>query len=95
MGSTGILVALIVVTIALTAALLVRPAITAGTTGKILAFVALCVLPGARNLEENPVHHPMMDSLTTNQVSCISSGCHDTVHNASQVGQLKMWRPGQ
>ena len=66
-----------------------RPAITAGTTGKILAFVALCVLPGARNLEENPVHHPMMDSLTTNQVSCISSGCHDTVHNASQS------RPGK
>jgi cytochrome c-type protein NapC len=50
---------------------------------------------GARNFEENPVHRPMMDSLTTNQVSCISSGCHDTVHNASEVGHLKMWRPGQ
>ena len=41
MGSTGILVALIVVTIVLTTVFLVRPAITAGTTGKILAFVAL------------------------------------------------------
>ena len=45
-GPTGILVALIVLTIALTAVFLVRPSITAGATGKILAFVALCVLPG-------------------------------------------------
>jgi hypothetical protein len=49
MGSTGILVALIVVTIALTAVLLVRPAITAGTTGKILAFVACPRTCSARN----------------------------------------------
>jgi cytochrome c-type protein NapC len=204
MGSTGILVTLIVVTIVLTSALLVRPSITAGTTGKILAFVALCVLPalcieagmsthmqrseqtqfcvschsmtthgqslyvddptylaaqhfqnhrvspdtacyachtdytiygpfkdklqgvkriyvqylstppatihisggysnlqclhchaGARNFEENAVHHAMMDALKANQMSCISSGCHDTVHNASEVAHLKMWSPGQ
>jgi cytochrome c-type protein NapC len=204
MGPIGILVALIVLTIVLTAVFLFRPAITAGTTGKILAFVALCVLPalcvfagmsthmqrseqtqfcischamenygkslyvddpsyipaqhfqnhrvpaatacyachadytiygplkdklagvtriymqyvstppktitvpggysnlqclhchaGARSFEENPVHLAMMDSLKSNQLSCISSGCHDKVHNASVVGQLKMWRPGQ
>ena len=204
-GPTAILVALIVLTIVLAAVFLVRPSITMGTTGKILAFVALCVLPalcigagmsthmqrseqtqfcischsmetlrkkplrgrsevrpaaaisritecpadhgllclpcrlhdlwsyegqaqgmtriymqyvstppktihisggynnlqclhchaGARSFEENPVHVAIMDSLKTNQLSCISSGCHDTVHNASEVDHLKMWRPGQ
>ncbi|HVB33979.1 MAG TPA: c-type cytochrome [Patescibacteria group bacterium] len=44
-GSTGILIALIVVTIALVAVFLVRSSITAGATGKILAFVSLCALP--------------------------------------------------
>jgi nitrate/TMAO reductase-like tetraheme cytochrome c subunit len=201
---TGILVALIALGILLAAVFLLRPAITGGATGKILAFVALCVLPalcigtgmsthmqrseqtkfcischsmenygkslyvddpnyipaqhfqnhrvpadmacyachadytiygplkdklagltriymqyvstppqtiqirggysnlqclhchaGARSFEENPVHVAIMDSLTSNQMSCISSGCHNTVHNASQVSHLKMWRPGQ
>ncbi|MGB6198432.1 MAG: NapC/NirT family cytochrome c [Candidatus Acidiferrales bacterium] len=203
-GPIEILVALIAVTIVLAAVLLVRPAITAGATGKVLAFVALCVLPvlcidagvsahmqrseqttfcischsmethglslyvddpnyipanhfqnhlvpadtacyachtdytiygplkdklqglkrvymqyvstppkvfvisggysnlqclhchaGARNFVENPSHSAMMDSLTSNQVSCITSGCHDTIHNADQVSNVKLWRPGQ
>jgi nitrate/TMAO reductase-like tetraheme cytochrome c subunit len=201
---TGILVALIALAILLAAVFLLRPTITGGATGKILAFVALCVLPalcigtgmsthmqrseqtkfcischsmenygkslyvdnpnyipaqhfqnhrvpadmacyachadytiygplkdklagltriymqyvstppktiqirggysnlqclhchaGARSFEENPIHVAIMDSLTSNQMSCISSGCHDTVHNASQVNHLKMWKPGQ
>jgi len=50
---------------------------------------------GARSFEEDPVHSAMMSSLTSNQLSCVSSGCHDTVHNPSQVDHLKMWRPGQ
>jgi cytochrome c-type protein NapC len=204
MGPTGILVVLIVLTIVLAGVFLVRPSITVGATGKILAFVALFVLPalcigtgmsahmqrseqtefcischsmenygkslyvdnpnyipaqhfqnhrvpagmacyachtdytiygplkdklqgikriylqyvstppktihisgaysnlqclhchaGARSFDENPVHTAIMDSLKTNQMSCISSGCHDTVHHASEVGHLKMWRPGQ
>ena len=44
-GSTGILIALIVVTIVLASVFLVRSSITAGATGKILAFVGLCALP--------------------------------------------------
>jgi cytochrome c-type protein NapC len=44
-GSTGILIALIVVTIVLAAVFLVRSSITVGATGKILAFVCLCALP--------------------------------------------------
>jgi len=204
MGLTAILVALIVLTIVLAAVLLVRPSITAGATGKALAFVALCVLPalciagglsthmqrseqtkfcischamenygkslwlddpsyipaqhfqnhrvladmacfschadytiygplkdkyqgvrriyeqylgtpsktihirggykngqclhchaGARGFEENPIHMALMDSLKSNEMSCISSGCHDMVHNASEVDHLKMWSPGQ
>jgi nitrate/TMAO reductase-like tetraheme cytochrome c subunit len=203
-GATGILVALIVLTIVLAAVFLLRTSITVGITGKILAFVALCILPalcidagmsmhmqrseqtkfcischsmenygkslyvddpkaipaqhfqnhrvppdmacyachtdytiygpmkdklkgitriylqyvstppnpitipggfknaqclhchaGARSFEENPVHAAIMSSLTSNQLSCVSSGCHDTVHSASEVDHLKMWRPGQ
>src|SRR5271156_6851908 len=44
-GPTGIVVSLIVLTIILSGVFLVRPAVTAGATGKILAFVALCILP--------------------------------------------------
>ena len=203
-GPTGILVALIVLTIVLTAVFIVYPSITTGATGKILAFVALCILPalcigggmstqmqrseqtkfcischsmenygkslyvddpsyipaqhfqnhrvpadkacyschadytiygplkdkfqgikrlymqyvstpsktieipggysnlqclhchaGARNFEENPVHSAMMDSLKTNEMSCLSSGCHDTVHNVTKLDNVKIWRPGQ
>lgn len=50
---------------------------------------------GAREFEENPVHSAMMSTLTSNQLSCISSGCHDLVHDAAQVEHLKMWSPGQ
>lgn len=50
---------------------------------------------GARAFEENPVHSAMMDTLKSNQMSCISSGCHETVHNASEVSREKMWRPGE
>jgi len=50
---------------------------------------------GARSFEEGPTHQTMMDSLKSGDVSCISSGCHDTVHNAAQVDQQKMWRPAQ
>jgi hypothetical protein len=203
-GAAEILVALIAVTIALAAVFLLRPSITAGATGKVLAFVALAILPalcidagvsahmqrseqtsfcischsmethglslyvddpnyipayhfqnhlvpanqacyachtdytiygplkdklqgmkrvymqyistppkvivinggysnlqclhchaGARGFMENPIHSAMMASLTTDQVSCITSGCHDTIHNADQLSNVKMWRPRQ
>ena len=44
-GLTGVLIALIVLTIVLAGVFLVRPSITVGATGKILAFIGLCVLP--------------------------------------------------
>jgi len=50
---------------------------------------------GARSFESNAVHMAIMDSLTSNQMSCITSGCHDTVHNVAQLGHVKFWRPAQ
>jgi nitrate/TMAO reductase-like tetraheme cytochrome c subunit len=202
-GLTGVLIALAVLTIMLAGVFLVRPSITAGVTGKILAFVGLCVLPilcigagmsfhmqrsqdtsscischsmashgqslhledpkyipaqhfqnhlvppdkacytchtdytiygpwksrldglryvymtyfgktpktihlnarysnlqclhchaGARNFEEHLNQMPPIGELTSNRISCISSGCHDMIHNVSEVGHLKMWTEG-
>jgi len=50
---------------------------------------------GARNFEANPIHMAIMDSLKSNEMSCISSGCHDMVHNHGDLDRLKMWSPGQ
>jgi cytochrome c-type protein NapC len=203
LGLTGVLIALIVLTIVLAGVFLVRPSITAGTTGKILAFIGLCVLPalcigtgmsshmersqqtsycischsmeshgkslyvldpsyipaqhfqnhfvppdqacytchtdytmygplkdklkglryvymeyvstppkiihldgtysnsqclhcheGSRNFEENLARMPPLAALKSDQISCISSGCHDTIHNASEVDHLQMWTEG-
>ena len=47
---------------------------------------------GMRSFDENPTHTAIMGSLKTNQISCIS--CHNTIHNASEVGHLKMWVDG-
>jgi len=44
---------------------------------------------------ENPIHSAMMASLTTDQVSCITSGCHDTIHNADQLSNVKLWSPSK
>jgi len=200
-GSTGILIALLVVTIALAAMFLVRSSITQGATGKILAFVGLCALPAlcigtgmsfqnqrskqtrfcischkrhgeslyflnpnyipahhfqdhlvppdracyschtdyaiygplkdklrglwnfymqymstspktnpmpggysnllclqchasTRDFEEHLSRMPPLASLESNQVSCISSGCHDLIHNVSEVDHKKMWTEG-
>ncbi|HXW62442.1 MAG TPA: NapC/NirT family cytochrome c [Candidatus Acidoferrales bacterium] len=202
MGLAGLIVALVVLTIVLAAVFFLRPSITAGATGKALAFVSLCVLPalciagglsthmqrgeetkfcischsmanygkslyiddpnyvpaqhfqnhrvpadtacfschadytiygplkdklrgvtriyvqylstppekiqipggyqnrqclrchlGARDFEANPVHASIMDSLTSNQLSCLS--CHSMIHDASEVDHLKMWSPGK
>ncbi len=50
---------------------------------------------GARSFESNPVHQALMDSIVGNQMSCISSGCHDTVHNVAQLDKVKFWSPLQ
>jgi cytochrome c-type protein NapC len=50
---------------------------------------------GARSFEENPVHAAMMDSLKSNEVSCLGSGCHDTIHDIENLSHLKLWQPIQ
>ena len=46
---------------------------------------------GARNFEENAIHSAIMDTLKSNQLSCIS--CHDMIHNTAELSHLKFWRP--
>jgi cytochrome c-type protein NapC len=50
---------------------------------------------GARNFEENPVHAAMIDSLKSNQTSCLTSGCHDTAHDVANLNHQKFWKPAQ
>ena len=50
---------------------------------------------GARSFETNAVHTAIRDQLTSNEMSCISSGCHDTVHNVKEQSKVKFWTPGQ
>jgi cytochrome c-type protein NapC len=50
---------------------------------------------GARSFEENPVHLAMMDTLKSNQVSCLGSGCHDTAHDIVNLDHQKFWKPIQ
>jgi hypothetical protein len=35
------------------------------------------------------------DQLTANEMSCISSGCHDTIHNVKDQLKVKFWTLGQ
>lgn len=50
---------------------------------------------GARDFMENPVHAALMASLISNQMSCLTSGCHDATHDIEQLTTAKFWRPGQ
>ena len=47
---------------------------------------------GARSFEEEPTHSAMHDDLITNQISCLTSGCHDTVHNVGDLANQKFWK---
>ena len=48
---------------------------------------------GARSFEADPLHIAVMGDLKSEKLSCISSGCHDTIHNVSTLGQAKFWEP--
>lgn len=50
---------------------------------------------GARSFEEGAVHNAdpaLMAAIKSNTMSCISSGCHDVVHNVGSLGQEKFWK---
>jgi cytochrome c-type protein NapC len=48
---------------------------------------------GARSFESSALHVAVMVDLKDNKLSCITSGCHDTVHNVATLGQQKFWKP--
>ena len=48
---------------------------------------------GARGFEQGATHSAIMDDIKGNQMSCVSSGCHDMVHNVAQLDHFKYWRP--
>src|SRR5215469_14057973 len=53
---------------------------------------------GARSFEQGAVHNAdpqTMADIKSNKLSCVSSGCHDTVHNVTQLDHVKYWKPAQ
>jgi cytochrome c-type protein NapC len=48
---------------------------------------------GTRSFEEGAVHGPLMESIKSNELSCLSSGCHDKVHPVAHLSELKFWAP--
>lgn len=50
---------------------------------------------GARSFESNEIHMAVLDSLKSNETSCLTSGCHDTVHGVASLGKVKFWSPAQ
>ena len=53
---------------------------------------------GARSFEQGAVHTAdaqTMADIKSNKLSCVSSGCHDTVHNVTQLDHVKYWKAVQ
>ena len=50
---------------------------------------------GARSFESNPIHMALLDSIKSNATSCMTSGCHDTVHAVGTLDKAKFWSPAQ
>lgn len=49
---------------------------------------------GARSFEQGTVHNAdpdLLPAVKANKVSCISSGCHEVVHNVATLSKVKMW----
>jgi nitrate/TMAO reductase-like tetraheme cytochrome c subunit len=50
---------------------------------------------GARSFEEGAVHAAdptLLPDVKSNRVSCLSSGCHQTVHDVAAMDQQKFWK---
>lgn len=51
---------------------------------------------GARRFEQGKVHRlepGRMDKIRRNELSCISKGCHDVIHEVGGLDGLEEWRP--
>jgi len=52
---------------------------------------------GARSFEEGAVHTAdpaLLPALKANKTSCVSSGCHEVVHNVGSLKDAKFWKGG-
>jgi cytochrome c-type protein NapC len=50
---------------------------------------------GARSFEEGVVHNAdpaTMAAIKSNRLSCISSGCHDVIHDIAHLKEAKFWK---
>lgn len=53
---------------------------------------------GSRSFEQGALHTAdaqTMADIKSNKLSCLSSGCHDTIHNVKDQDQVKYWKPVQ
>ena len=51
---------------------------------------------GARSFEQGVVHNAdpeTMAAIKSNKLSCVSSGCHEVVHNVAGLDKVKYWKP--
>ena len=49
---------------------------------------------GARSFEEGAVHNAdpaIMAAIKSNELSCVSSGCHSNIHDIEHLDELKLW----
>jgi len=50
---------------------------------------------GARSFEEGAVHTAdpdLLPAVKANKMSCLSSGCHEVVHNIANLNNVKFWK---
>jgi cytochrome c-type protein NapC len=50
---------------------------------------------GARSFEEGVMHNAdpdLLPAVKANTMSCLSSGCHQVVHNVGQLSNVKVWK---
>ena len=51
---------------------------------------------GARSFEEGFIHSADEDAMAAikqNEISCISSGCHDLMHDVANLEDVRLWQP--
>src|SRR5438034_1102363 len=71
-----------------------RPRKTSNSTSRITIGNACICHEGARSFEQGAVHNAdpdLLPAIKSNQRSCISSGCHEVVHNVATLGNVKFW----
>ena len=61
----------------------------------IITASAFIAISGARNFEEGSTHNKVPERLSlikTNKLSCISSGCHEFVHDIASLKDATFWK---